>query len=69
MCKNSDRSDTGYILRKKIMKISKKGQNALISVVDLALHSADNHQSINDVAQRECIDPRYLGQIFFALKK
>ena len=50
------------------MKISKKGQYALISVVDLALHGADNQQSIADVAARENIDPRYLGQIFFALK-
>ncbi|MBT3319427.1 MAG: RrF2 family transcriptional regulator [Clostridia bacterium] len=50
------------------MKISKKGQYALISVVDLALHGADNQQSIADVATRENIDPRYLGQIFFALK-
>ena len=50
------------------MKISKKGQYALISVVDLALHGADNQQSIADVAARENIEPRYLGQIFFALK-
>ena len=50
------------------MKISKKGQYALISVVDLALHGERNQQSIADVAEREDIDPRYLGQIFFTLK-
>lgn len=50
------------------MKISKKGQYALISVVDLALHGANNQQSIADVSQRQDIDPRYLGQIFFKLK-
>jgi Rrf2 family cysteine metabolism transcriptional repressor len=50
------------------MKISKKGQYALISVVDLAIHGEDNQQSIADVAARENIDSRYLGQIFFALK-
>lgn len=49
------------------MKVSKKGQYALISVVDLALHG-DNQQSIADIAARENIDPRYLGQIFFTLK-
>jgi len=50
------------------MKISKNGQYALLSVADLALHEADGHQSIAQVAQRQNIDPRYLGQIFFALK-
>ncbi len=50
------------------MKISKNGQYALLSVADLALHEADAHQSIAQVAQRQNIDPRYLGQIFFALK-
>jgi Rrf2 family cysteine metabolism transcriptional repressor len=50
------------------MKISKKGQYALVSVVDLALHGEENQQSIADVAQRQNIEPRYLGQIFFSLK-
>jgi Rrf2 family iron-sulfur cluster assembly transcriptional regulator len=50
------------------MKISKNGQYALLSVADLALYDADDHQSIAQVAQRQNIDPRYLGQIFFALK-
>ena len=49
------------------MKISKNGQYALLSVADLALHD-DAHQSIAQIAQRQNIDPRYLGQIFFALK-
>jgi Rrf2 family protein len=50
------------------MKISKNGQYALLSVVDLALHEENTHQSIAQVAARQNIDPRYLGQIFFALK-
>jgi Rrf2 family protein len=50
------------------MKISKNGQYALLSVVDLALHEQDAHQSIAQVAGRQSIDPRYLGQIFFTLK-
>ena len=49
------------------MKISKNGQYALISVADLAMH--DDHQSIAKIAGRHNIDPRYLGQIFFTLKK
>lgn len=51
------------------MKISKKGQYALISVVDLALHATKNHESIANIASRQNIDQRILGQIFFALKK
>jgi Rrf2 family protein len=50
------------------MKISKNGQYALLSVTDLALHDTEEHQSIAQVATRQNIDPRYLGQIFFALK-
>jgi len=50
------------------MKISKNGQYALLSVADLAMHQADAHQSIAQIAQRQNIDPRFLGQIFFALK-
>ena len=50
------------------MKISRNGQYALLSVSDLALHEAESHQSIAQVAERQNIDPRYLGQIFFALK-
>lgn len=38
-----------------------------MSVADLALYDGA-HQSIAQVAQRQNIDPRYLGQIFFALK-
>lgn len=50
------------------MKISKNGQYALLSVADLALHQADAQQSIAQIARRQNIDPRFLGQIFFALK-
>ncbi len=49
------------------MKISKNGQYALLSVTDLALHDG-SHQSIAQIAQRQNIDQRYLGQILFALK-
>jgi Rrf2 family protein len=50
------------------MKISKNGQYALLSVTDLALYGVEEHQSIAQVATRQNIDSRYLGQIFFALK-
>jgi len=50
------------------MKISKNGQYALLSVSDLALHEVEDHQSIAQIAERQNIDPRYLGQIFFTLK-
>ena len=51
------------------MKISKNGQYALLSMADLALNSKDSHVSLAQIADRQHIDPRYLGQIFFALKK
>lgn len=51
------------------MKISKKGQYALISVVDLAIYAQDQHESIANIASRQNIDQRILGQIFFTLKK
>jgi len=50
------------------MKISKNGQYALLSVVDLAMHTENGHESLAHVAARQDIEPRYLGQIFFALK-
>jgi len=50
------------------MKISKNGQYALLSVVDLAMHTENGHDSLAHIAQRQDIEPRYLGQIFFALK-
>ncbi len=50
------------------MKISKNGQYALLSVADLAIHSENGHESLARIAQRQHIEPRYLGQIFFALK-
>lgn len=50
------------------MKISKSGQYALLSVADLALYANGGHDSIANIAQRQQIEPRYLGQIFFALK-
>lgn len=50
------------------MKISKNGQYALLSVVDLAMHTEHGHESLARIAQRQDIEPRYLGQIFFALK-
>ena len=51
-----------------VMKISKNGQYALISVVDLTLQEKGRHVSIPDIAQRQNIDQRHLAQIFFKLK-
>lgn len=51
------------------MKISKKGQYALISVVDLAMHTEYGHESIVNIAERQGLDAATLGQIFFTLKK
>lgn len=50
------------------MKISKKGQYALLSIADLAIYAKAQPQSIAIIAQRQGIDPRYLAQIFFTLK-
>lgn len=50
------------------MKVSKNGQYALLSVADLALHTKDGHESLARIADRQHIEPRYLAQIFFALK-
>lgn len=50
------------------MKITKNGQYALLSVADIALHMKDGHESLAHIAERQHIEPRYLGQIFFALK-
>jgi len=50
------------------MKVSRNGQYALISVVDLAINARETPASIADIASRQNIDQRYLGQIFFKLK-
>lgn len=50
------------------MKISKNGQYALLALTDLAMHAGDGHESLARIAERQKIDLRFLGQIFFALK-
>jgi len=53
------------------MKISKNGQYALVGMADLAMHAqagCEDCESLARIAERQNIDARYLGQIFFALK-
>ena len=50
------------------MKISKNGQYALLALTDLAMHAGDGHESLARIAERQNIDLRFLGQIFFVLK-
>ena len=51
-----------------IMKISKNGQYALLALVDLVMHAEGGHESLARIAERQKIDLRFLGQIFFTLK-
>lgn len=51
------------------MKISTKGQYALEAVVDLALNSKDDFDSIKNISERRNISEKYLQQLFIMLKK
>lgn len=51
------------------MKISTKGQYALEAVVDLAVHSKMDLQSLNQISERLGLSKNYLEQLFGSLRK
>lgn len=51
------------------MKISTRGRYALEAVVDLAVHSANELESLKNIAERLNISKNYLEQIFVLLRQ
>lgn len=51
------------------MKLSTKGRYGLRSMVDLAVHSAGEHVSLCNIAERQNISENYLEQVFSILRK
>lgn len=51
------------------MKISTKGRYGLRAMVDLAVHSANEHVSLNSIAERQDVSVSYLEQVFSVLRK
>jgi Rrf2 family protein len=51
------------------VKLSAKGEYALRSMVDLAMHPADGRVSIQEIAARQAIPHRYLEQVLLQLKR
>ena len=50
------------------MKISYRGDYALKALLDLAAHGDTGVVTIHDIAKRQDIPRKYLGQILLALK-
>jgi Rrf2 family protein len=50
------------------MRISTKGRYGLIALLDLAIHSNEEHVALNNIATRQNISLRYLEQMFTALR-
>jgi Rrf2 family cysteine metabolism transcriptional repressor len=51
------------------VKLSAKGEYALRSMVDLAMHRAEARVSIQEIAARQAIPHRYLEQVLLQLKR
>jgi Rrf2 family protein len=51
------------------MKISTKGRYGLRAMVDLAVHSVNEHVSLNSIAERQDVSVSYLEQVFSVLRK
>lgn len=51
------------------MKVSTKGIYAIEAMVDLAIYSKDNVESIKNIAERRSLSEKYLEQIIGALRK
>lgn len=51
------------------MRISTKGRYALEAIVDLAVNSPDEHESLKNIAERRNLSENYLEQIFGVLRK
>ena len=53
----------------KLMKISTKGKYGLEALLDLAIHSAEGHVSLKNIAERCNISEAYILQIFLVLRR
>ncbi len=51
------------------MRISARGEYAILAVLDLALRPGDGLVPIQDIAARQAIPQRYLEQVLLALKR
>ncbi|NTW72678.1 MAG: Rrf2 family transcriptional regulator [Eubacteriaceae bacterium] len=51
------------------MKISTKGRYGIRAMIDLAVHSKDEHVPLSSVADRQDISNNYLEQVFSTLRK
>ena len=51
------------------MKISAKGRYAVRVMVDLAVHCDEGYQNVKQIAERQGISEKYLGQIIAVLNK
>lgn len=51
------------------MRISTKGKYALEAIVDLAIESSSEFESLKNIAERRNISENYLEQIFMRLRK
>ncbi len=51
------------------MKLSTKGRYGVKAMVDIAIHSANEHVSIKSIAERQNISEYYLEQLFAQLRK
>jgi Rrf2 family transcriptional regulator, cysteine metabolism repressor len=51
------------------VKLSTKGRYGLRAMVDLAVHSAGDHVSLNSIAERQNVSVNYLEQVFSTLRK
>ena len=53
----------------KKLKLSTKGRYGLRIMIDLAIHSVNDHISLNSVAERQNISENYLEQIISPMRK
>ncbi len=51
------------------MKISTRGRYAIEAVIDLAIFSGNDHESLHNIAERRKISENYLEQIFIDLRR
>jgi Rrf2 family protein len=51
------------------VKLSNKGRYAVRALFDIAFYNAGRPTQVRDIAERQCIPPRFLEQIFQDLKR
>ena len=51
------------------MRVSAKGEYAIKALLDLALHTGEGLQPIQEIADRQAIPQRYLEQVLLQLKR